>query len=450
VSAPAPPPLPSLAGRIRLSLLKVTLFGIAVVTAAALAIGYHALERLVRSHLATLAATTATQSQAAALFRDREAAMEVLRSIPKEQGISVAELRDPAGAVIARVAHEDQTVPGPLAPAFSLGHVSADVVVDGRKVGRVVLVDGGRPLLRSLLDFLVLDLLGALVTGLVVLAIARRLTRHITQPLTELGAVIRGVRADRDFGRRAPGGSVAEIEELRADFNALLDEIQRRDHDLNRTNAALKRLAFRDPLTGLANRAMFENALLAALRAEGGAGRPGLLYFDLDSFKAVNDTFGHLVGDALLKAIAARLEAELPPSALPARIGGDEFVVLIGGIATEDELRAIAERLQEALQAPLRAGPQILYPGLSVGYALSPQNGAAADELIHLADRAMYVSKSRRREAGVHTRWETVPHVDHRSLKMLFDQIDAVGEPAARNEATGMHPGVIDVAKKSA
>jgi diguanylate cyclase (GGDEF)-like protein len=200
---------------------------------------------------------------------------------------------------------------------------------------------------------------------------------------------------------------IAEIEGLRTDFHGLLDEIQRRDDDLNRTHAALKRLAFRDTLTGLANRAMLESALLSALSGDArGDERTGLLYFDIDSFKAVNDTLGHATGDALLKGLASRLKGALPAHAMPARIGGDEFVALVSPVASEEELRALAAKLDRALHAPMRIGPHVFHPGLSIGYATSGASGMEGAELINLADRAMYLSKKQRRSAGERTRWE--------------------------------------------
>jgi diguanylate cyclase (GGDEF)-like protein len=403
VSAPA---AATLAGRVRAALLAVTLLAILVVTLGALAIGYHALRAQMDAHLRALAVVTATQSQAALLFQDRRAAEEVLRAIPADQGVTLAELRDASGEMVARVAGGRQSVAGHLMSAFAQETVRAEVVVDGRIVGSVTLHTDGEPLVRALLGLLAYDLLGALVTCAAVLVIARRLTRRITQPLTELGAVVHGVREKRDFSRRAPPCGIAEIEELRNDFHALLDEIQRRDTDLRRRNAALERLALRDTLTGLPNRAMFERALLDAL--DGGA-CAGLLYFDIDSFKAVNDTLGHPVGDALLKRLAQRLRERLPAHATPARIGGDEFVVLLAPGGSVAELRALAAEVQRALQAPLPISGYLFSPGVSVGYALSGVDARDAEELIQHADRAMYAAKAERRGAGARTQWETVP-----------------------------------------
>ena len=397
----------SLSGRIRLALLAVTLLAMIVVTLGASMIGYHFLRVQMNASLRALASVTATQAEAAVLFRDPGAAQDVLRAIPPEGGVVVAEMRDAAGAVLARVAEAQPSAAATLTRAFARETLTQDVILDGRRIGTVTLETHGEPIARGLVGLLAFDLLGVLLIGGAVVVIARRLTQHITHPLTELEAVIRSVREKRDFRQRAAPCGIAEIDALRTDFHALLDEIQRRDIDLSRTNAALKRLALRDTLTGLPNRAMFERSLLDALNAvQQNDTRAGLLYFDIDSFKSVNDALGHPVGDALLKGIAARLRDALPPYAVPARIGGDEFVVLVAPVASEREMRALSAEVQQRLQAPLRLGAQLFHPGISVGVAVSPEGATDGDELMQLADRAMYSSKNQRKVAGARTRWE--------------------------------------------
>ncbi|MDI6100045.1 bifunctional diguanylate cyclase/phosphodiesterase [Actinoplanes sp. NEAU-A12] len=141
-------------------------------------------------------------------------------------------------------------------------------------------------------------------------------------------------------------------------------------------------LAMHDELTGLANRRAFEQRLVEAA----GAGSPTVLLLDLNGFKAVNDRFGHAVGDDLLAVVARRIAAELPPEAVAARMGGDEFAVMLpadGG----DELAA---RLRSAIHRPAHVGGHDLLVGASVGIA----DGTEPVEVLRRADVAMYAAKA--------------------------------------------------------
>jgi diguanylate cyclase (GGDEF)-like protein len=118
----------------------------------------------------------------------------------------------------------------------------------------------------------------------------------------------------------------------------------------------------------------------------------GVLFLDLDAFKAVNDTHGHLVGDAVLRAVAARLTTAVRPGDTVARLGGDEFVVLVEG-ATAEGVAALADRLRVAVSAPILLGDLDLHVGVSVGLALSQGGATEPATLLGRADRGMYDEK---------------------------------------------------------
>jgi len=153
-----------------------------------------------------------------------------------------------------------------------------------------------------------------------------------------------------------------------------------------------------DPLTGLANRAVFIERLgrrLADARTRPGAERFAVLYLDLDRFKVVNDSLGHLVGDELLAAVSRRLESCLRASDVLARLGGDEFAILLDSLGDEQQANAIAFRLQEALNAPFSIGGREVFTSASIGIAIGLTEYASPDELMRDADTAMYHAKAR-------------------------------------------------------
>ncbi|MFC4376799.1 diguanylate cyclase domain-containing protein [Nocardia halotolerans] len=149
-----------------------------------------------------------------------------------------------------------------------------------------------------------------------------------------------------------------------------------------------------DALTGLPNRPHLFSRLAEA------ASPIGVCYLDLDGFKEINDLWGHTIGDRVLRVVSARLRDTVGPlGALPARIGGDEFLVLVERCAGEGQLNDLADELMTALAAPLEVNGHMLAVGVSIGVAYFDEPPAAADELMHAADAAMYRNKHDARAA---------------------------------------------------
>jgi diguanylate cyclase (GGDEF)-like protein/PAS domain S-box-containing protein len=153
----------------------------------------------------------------------------------------------------------------------------------------------------------------------------------------------------------------------------------------------LRHQAFHDPLTGLPNRALFSEQVLAALTAEEGTAQAAMLLLDIDDFKAINDRFGHVEADVLLRDIGARLRDALPETVVVARLGGDEFAALVD---PADDPAGIAVRsagaLIDALRAPFQIAGVEVFVTTSVGIGL----GTTVDQLFRRADVAMYRAKS--------------------------------------------------------
>ena len=162
-------------------------------------------------------------------------------------------------------------------------------------------------------------------------------------------------------------------------------------HDARR----LEFLAHHDTLTGLPNRAMFaERAREAVAHARRHEKTAALLFLDLDNFKHINDSLGHEVGDMLLKQIAARLRAAVRGDDFVARIGGDEFCVLLQDISEPREAAAVAQKLVHELGRPYGVDGAEIISGASIGIACVPHDGDEVDALLRLADAAMYRAKA--------------------------------------------------------
>jgi len=189
-------------------------------------------------------------------------------------------------------------------------------------------------------------------------------------------------------------------------FNAVRDEhgkpvhyvcVMRDITKLKQNEKLLEELAFHDTLTGLPNRALFNDRLNVAIA---GAARQknmlGVMYLDLDRFKYVNDTLGHAAGDTLLVVVSQRIDECLRSSDTLARIGGDEFTILLPYIKSEADAVRVAERIVEAAGQAVQLGGEVAVIGASIGISYYPKDGDDAETIQKNADLAMYEAK----EAG--------------------------------------------------
>jgi diguanylate cyclase (GGDEF)-like protein/PAS domain S-box-containing protein len=152
--------------------------------------------------------------------------------------------------------------------------------------------------------------------------------------------------------------------------------------------------AFHDSLTGLPNRLLFQDRLDQALASAEKRGHSGaVLFLDLDNFKSINDTLGHSTGDQLLQHVAVRLRVCLRPGDTLARMGGDEFTVLLPDVPSSELASAVANRMLEALSSPVKINGCEIFPTASIGIAIFPRDGAEPTTLLKHADTAMYCVK---------------------------------------------------------
>jgi diguanylate cyclase (GGDEF)-like protein len=234
--------------------------------------------------------------------------------------------------------------------------------------------------ISSAFFWLTLAGLAMLVAGSLVIA------RSITRPVHRLAEAARRVQQG-DYTRHVDVEHRDEIGQLAVSFNHMLDGIVSREQEI-------LRLAYEDGLTGLPNRAMFNEQLGQAVRTAKRASAPlAVLLFDMDRFKTINDTLGHPVGDQALREVGQRARKALRDSDVVARLGGDEFAVLLATGGGEHAPQVVAEKIQKALEAPLVIDGQSMDIAASIGIARFPEHGEDPNALMRAADVAMYDAK---------------------------------------------------------
>ncbi|MBF0218733.1 MAG: diguanylate cyclase, partial [Gammaproteobacteria bacterium] len=193
----------------------------------------------------------------------------------------------------------------------------------------------------------------------------------------------------------------ANIEQLKESEHMLEERVASRTAELAAANERLSQseqrqrdLAQHDALTGLANRSLFADRLSQAIAAaQRDKSRLALLYLDLDKFKPVNDTYGHAIGDSLLREVATRISGRVRVSDTVARIGGDEFVVLLRRIESVQDALDVGNSICQTLNQVFLVETHQLAISSSIGVAIYPAHGRTENELSHHADKAMYYAK---------------------------------------------------------
>jgi diguanylate cyclase (GGDEF)-like protein len=239
---------------------------------------------------------------------------------------------------------------------------------------------------RTVLTYMMLGL--ALFIGLSVVSLIVVLNTTVLTRLAQLGNTVAEIGASEMPAARVEVRGHDEITKLAGSINDMLEALEK-------SRFELLELATHDALTGVYNRRRFEEELARELAEEGRLGQGGaLLWFDLDRFKEVNDEYGHGAGDEVLTVFAETLRQETRGYSTLARIGGDEFVMVIPGADESEALRA-AQRLHDVLAGrAVKVGVgHTIRISASVGVALYPRDGRTVEELLAHADAAMYAAK---------------------------------------------------------
>jgi diguanylate cyclase (GGDEF)-like protein/PAS domain S-box-containing protein len=232
-----------------------------------------------------------------------------------------------------------------------------------------------------------------------VLSISSSVMRNKSGQITAIVCLARDI-SERKRAEREVQALNADLEQRIRERTAQLEaanlELQKEITERKRAEAELQHLAFHDVLTGLPNRALFMQHLEQALhRAHRHGTAVALMFFDLDNFKIINDSLGHLIGDRLLVAVTERVRTCVREQDTVARFGGDEFTIVLEDCNSPSDAIHVAERIASQLEASFTFDGHDVFTSASLGITLSAEPHAQADDLLREADVAMYRAKEK-------------------------------------------------------
>lgn len=373
----------------------ITLFAVALSGLTILLAGVTALRGYADRNMELAAQLGAYGVEPALVFNDPQAAREGLEPLTRIPGIARLRVLNDRGQPLTQWT-SPMADPAPLLTRIFFPHPFAVTVErNGSAIGTIEVWGDS----STLIDYVRIGLLAGLgcllVTALGTIFLARRFEYELVKPLNEIATVAHDVRLHRRFDKRVQPLGIAELDRLGGDINALLDELQGWQGHMESERAVLAHRASHDTLTAMPNRHAFDEQLaqrIAAAEARGD--RFALLFIDADNFKAANDNFGHAAGDAVLVALSACIKDTLRKGDFAARIGGDEFVVIIDPLDADTVPEELANRIRACVAQPVALpGGESYRASVSVGAAVYPDQGDDATALLTAADAAMYADK---------------------------------------------------------
>jgi diguanylate cyclase (GGDEF)-like protein len=215
--------------------------------------------------------------------------------------------------------------------------------------------------------------------------------RFLTQPIARISEAIDKIDPDSPDENLLPVSNAHKDDELglvTSKFNQILIQF-------SQTQSKLRKMATRDPLTGLPNRTLLLETIAVTIQRSRVHKRSfALMFIDLDRFKNINDSLGHALGDQFLARIARILERVVGDKGTVSRLGGDEFVILADTVHSPDQAADFVDKLLVQLNVPIQLNEHAIHPAASIGISIYPEDGNSAEDLIRHADIAMYSAKA--------------------------------------------------------
>ncbi|SEH19506.1 diguanylate cyclase (GGDEF) domain-containing protein [Sphingopyxis sp. YR583] len=373
----------------------ITLFAVALSGLTILLAGVTALRGYADRNMELAAQLGAYGVEPALVFNDPQAVREGLEPLTRIPGIARLRVLNDVGRPVTEWTSPVADPAPILTRIFFPRPFAVTVQRNGSAIGKIEVWGDS----STLVDYVRLGLLAGLgcllITAFGTIFLARRFEYELVKPLNEIATVAHDVRLHRRFDKRVKPLGIAELDRLGGDINSLLDELQGWQGHMESERAMLAHRASHDTLTAMPNRAAFDEQLTQRIEmAESRGERFALLFIDADNFKAANDNFGHAAGDTVLVALSTCIQDTLRKGDFAARIGGDEFIVIIDPLDSEAVPDELANHIRSCVSQPIALpGGETYRAAVSVGVAVFPDDGTSPTALLTAADAAMYADK---------------------------------------------------------
>ncbi|WP_151835448.1 diguanylate cyclase domain-containing protein [Acinetobacter junii] len=354
------------------------------------------METYAKQNLQLLSQTVIERIQPAVVFKDKGAIDQILKDYTTEHAIRSIHVYDPQQQLLAESTKKIAStsfLQKMLDEWFLHDPIKLMIFHHQKKVGELVLYGSSENIvhfLKTIIIGLAISMFFIVIALLWSVNLTYRQIMQAIKPLTHIAQLVSDQKA---YNLRFPNNHIKEFQNLNHVFNELLEEIQIWNTNLQKENRQLSFKAHHDQLTTLPNRHFFYEELLNIFENANYRENSALIFIDNNKFKVINDRYGHLAGDAVLREMALRLKQSVRQEDFIARLGGDEFAIILHSIHHADHLEAIAEGLLASCKEPLDFNGEIIHFGFSLGIAFS-QYAENPEDLVMQADQAMYKAKN--------------------------------------------------------
>ncbi|MFK4205367.1 diguanylate cyclase domain-containing protein [Acinetobacter junii] len=354
------------------------------------------METYAKQNLQLLSQTVIERIQPAVVFKDKGAIDQILKDYTTEHAIRSIHVYDPQQQLLAESTKKIAStsfLQKMLDEWFLHDPIKLMIFHHQKKVGELVLYGSSENIvhfLKTIIIGLAISMFFIVIALLWSVNLTYRQIMQAIKPLTHIAQLVSDQKA---YNLRFPNNHIKEFQNLNHVFNELLEEIQIWNTNLQKENRQLSFKAHHDQLTTLPNRHFFYEELLNIFENPSYRENSALIFIDNNKFKVINDRYGHLAGDAVLREMALRLKQSVRQEDFIARLGGDEFAIILHSIHHADHLEAIAEGLLASCKEPLDFNGEIIHFGFSLGIAFS-QYAENPEDLVMQADQAMYKAKN--------------------------------------------------------